>query len=352
MQPNIAKSGRAVVLHAAKDLRVETFATPEIKAGEVRVAMEVGGICGSDLHYYQDGGFGVIRLKEPMVLGHEVAGRIAAVGAAVTTLAVGDRVAVSPSRPCGGCKYCQQGQQQHCLDMRFYGSAMRFPHIQGAFREQLVADASQCHKLAPGLTAAEGAMAEPLAVCLHAGRRAGPLLGRRVLITGAGPIGVLASLVARRAGASEIVITDVADTPLVLAKKLGCDQTINVAKNADGLQAFAKDKGSFDVLFEASGNERALVGAFDALRPGAIIVQLGIGGTFTLPINTLVAKEFELRGTFRFHEEFALAVQLMGAGLIDVKPLVTATLPFAQATEAFELAADKSRSVKVQLAFG
>jgi L-idonate 5-dehydrogenase len=195
-------------------------------------------------------------------------------------------------------------------------------------------------------------MAEPLAVCLHAGRRAGPLLGRRVLITGAGPIGVLASLVARRAGAAEIVITDVADTPLVLAKKLGCDQTINVAKQPDGLQEFAKDKGSFDVMFEASGNERALTGAFDALRPGAIIVQLGIGSTFTLPINTLVAKEFELRGTFRFHEEFALAVQLMGAGLIDVKPLVTATLPFTSAVEAFELAADKTKSVKVQMTFG
>jgi L-idonate 5-dehydrogenase len=344
---------RAVVLHAAKDLRVETLAPlAALKPGEVRVAMEVGGICGSDLHYYQDGGFGVIRLKQPMVLGHEVAGRIDALGAGVTTLAVGDRVAVSPSRPCGMCKYCQQGAQQHCLDMRFYGSAMRFPHIQGAFAQAITADARQCHMLAPGLTAAEGAMAEPLAVCLHAGRRAGPLLGRRVLITGAGPIGVLASLVARRAGAAEIVITDVADTPLVLAKKLGCDQTINVAKQPDGLQEFAKDKGSFDVMFEASGNERALTGAFDALRPGAIIVQLGIGSTFTLPINTLVAKEFELRGTFRFHEEFALAVQLMGAGLIDVKPLVTATLPFTSAVEAFELAADKTKSVKVQMTFG
>jgi L-idonate 5-dehydrogenase len=344
-------STRAVVLHAAKDLRVEVLALVELQEGQVRVAMEVGGICGSDLHYYQDGGFGVIRLKQPMVLGHEVAGRVAALGAGVTSVAVGDRVAVSPSRPCRTCKYCQLGQQQHCLDMRFYGSAMRFPHVQGAFAQQLVADADQCHKLSPGLTAAEGAMAEPLAVCLHAGRRAGPLLGRRVLITGAGPIGVLASLVARRAGASEIIITDVADTPLLLAKKLGCDQTINVVKQPDGLQAFAKDKGTFDVMFEASGNERALVGAFDALRPGAIIVQLGIGGTFTLPINTIVAKEFELRGTFRFHEEFALAVQLMGAGLIDVKPLVTATLPFTRAVEAFELAADKTKSVKVQMTF-
>jgi L-idonate 5-dehydrogenase len=344
---------RAVVIHAAKDLRVEALPPlPPLKAGEVRVAMQVGGICGSDLHYYNHGGFGVIRLQQPMVLGHEVAGRIAALGAGVAGLAIGDRVAVSPSRPCGGCRFCQRGQQQHCLDMRFYGSAMRFPHVQGAFAEQIVADASQCHKLSPTLTAAEGAMAEPLAVCLHAGRRAGPLLGARVLITGAGPIGVLMVLVARRAGAAEIVITDVADAPLGLAKKLGADRVVNVAKAPDAMTPYASDKGVFDLLFEASGNEAALVAAFNVLRPGAVIVQLGLGGTFTVPINTIVAKEFELRGTFRFHEEFALAVQLMGAGLIDVKPLVTATLPFTEAKQAFELAADKSRSVKVQLAFG
>lgn len=343
---------RAVVIHAPKDLRVEPSAVAELGVDDVEVQIETGGICGSDLHYYQHGGFGTIRIKEPMILGHEVAGVISQIGAGVTHLKAGQRVAVSPSRPCRQCRYCQQGQQQHCLDMRFYGSAMRFPHVQGAFRERLVTSAGQCHPVADGLTAGEAAMAEPLAVCLHAAKQAGPLLGKRVLVTGSGPIGALCMMAARRAGAAEIVATDVADTALAIAQKIGADRTINVATSPDVLATYGAGKGTFDVLFEASGNQQALVSAIDVLRPGGVIVQVGLGGSVTLPINTIVTKEIELRGTFRFHEEFALAVELMGKRLIDVKPLVTATLPFERATEAFELAADRSKSMKVQLAFG
>ena len=344
---------RAIVIHAAKDLRIEDREVAALGPSEVEVRIETGGICGSDLHYYQHGGFGTVRVKEPMILGHEVGGRIASIGSAVTHLQVGQRVAVNPSRPCGRCGYCQQGQQQHCLDMRFYGSAMRFPHIQGAFREVLVTSAAQCIPVADGMTAAEAAMAEPLAVCLHAGRQAGPLLGRRVLVTGSGPIGVLCMLVARRAGAAEIVATDIADAPLRIAGQLAADRTINVATAPDALAPYAADKGSFDVLFEASGNSQALAAAFDVLKPRGIVVQVGIGGgQATLPLNTVVAKELELRGTFRFHEEYALAVELMGKGLIDVKPLVTASMPLDRAVEAFELAGDRSRAMKVQLVFG
>jgi L-idonate 5-dehydrogenase len=343
---------RAVVIHSARDLRVEPYAAAAPGPGEVLVRIEAGGICGSDLHYYQHGGFGTIRVREPMVLGHEVAGRIAAVGAGVTRVKPGMRVAVSPSRPCGACRYCQEGRQNHCLDMRFYGSAMRFPHVQGAFREALVADAAQCFPVEDGVSAGVAAMAEPLAVCLHAGVRAGPLLGKRVLVTGAGPIGQLMVLVARRSGAAEIVITDLADAPLALARKLGADHAVNTSAGTDALKPYAADKGHFDVLFEASGAEKALVGAFEALRPRGVVVQLGLGGTFTLPINTIVAKEFELRGTFRFHEEFALAVELIGKRLIDVAPLISATLAIDQAVAAFELAGDRTKAMKVQLAFG
>ncbi len=343
---------RAVVIHAAHDLRIDEIRVGAPGPGEVRVRIEVGGICGSDLHYYHHGGIGsAIRLKEPMVLGHEVAGIVDAVGAGVTSVKTGDRVAVSPSRPCGSCRFCQAGQQIHCLDMRFYGSAMRFPHVQGAFREVLIAEEAQCH-LAGRLSAAEAAMAEPLAVCLHAVRRAGPLLGKRVLVTGSGPIGALCAIAVRRAGAAEVVATDVSDTPGAVLKQLGVDRFVNVAREADVLASYARDKGTFDVLMEASGNDKALVAAFDVLRPQGIIVQVGLGGTATLPINTIVAKELELRGTFRFHEEFALGVELLAKGLIDVKPLISATLPFTRAKEAFELASDRSRAMKVQLSFG
>ena len=342
---------RAVVIHKAHDLRIDEAAAAEPGPGQVRVRIETGGICGSDLHYFHAGGFGAVRLQEPMVLGHEVAGRVEQIGAGVARLSVGDRVAVSPSRPCTTCRYCQAGQQMHCLDMHFYGSAMRFPHVQGAFRELLVAEENQCHVVPATLTAGEAAMAEPLAVCLHAARRAGPLLGRRVLVTGSGPIGALCVLATRRAGAAEVVATDLSDAPSALLLQLGADRFINVARETGALAAYGTDKGTFDVVLEASGSDKALVAALDVVRPQGIIVQVGLGGTATLPLNTLVAKEIELRGTFRFHEEFALGVELLAKRLIDVRPLISATLPFTEAQEAFELASDRARSMKVQLAF-
>ena len=341
----------ALVIHAPGDLRVEDVATPPVGPGQLRVRVRAGGICGSDLHYFQHGGFGTVRLQEPMVLGHEVAGVIEEVGSAVTGFARGERIALSPSRPCGLCRFCQLGLQNHCLDMRYYGSAMRMPHVQGAFRKEIVAEASQAHRLADAVSDGEGAMAEPLAVALHAVNRAGPLLGRSVLVTGCGPIGALLIIAARRAGATRIVATDRVAQPLRSARKVGADETINVAEQPDALARFAAEKGAFDVLFEASGNEHALRGAFDAVRPRGIVVQVGLGGEMTLPVNTIVAKEFDLRGAFRFHEEFRTAIELINQGLVDLKPLVSATLSYRDAGRAFALAADRSRAMKVLLSF-
>ena len=143
---------KAVVIHQAQDLRIEERDGVTPGPGQVAVAIRRGGICGSDLHYYRHGGFGTVRLQEPMVLGHEVSGEISALGHGVSGLKVGDAVAVDPSRPCGTCHYCQAGQQNHCLDMLFFGSAMRFPHVQGAFRQSLLALATQCHVVAVSYT--------------------------------------------------------------------------------------------------------------------------------------------------------------------------------------------------------
>ncbi|MDA8585934.1 L-idonate 5-dehydrogenase [Rhodobacteraceae bacterium] len=341
---------KAIVAHAAKDLRIEDHAMPEPKPGQVLIKMAAGGICGSDLHYYNHGGFGAIRLKEPMILGHEVAGHIAAFGTKVEGLSEGDLVAVSPSRPCGVCAYCQDGHQNHCLNMRFYGSAMPFPHIQGAFSEYIVADPAQCTP-AKDLTIGEAAMAEPLAVVLHAARHAGDLFGKRVLITGCGPIGLLAVLVARQAGAVDIVATDITDFTLSKAHECGADHALNVAADPDALAPFTKDKGHFDVLFECSGVASALASAVPALRPRATIVQLGLGGDMTLPMQTMTAKELQLKGSFRFHSEFFTAVEMMRKARLDVKPLITHRLPIAEAVTAFELASDRSQAVKVNLEF-
>ncbi|WP_333868060.1 L-idonate 5-dehydrogenase [Cypionkella sp.] len=341
---------KSIVIHAAKDLRIEETAPEPLGAGQVEIRLATGGICGSDLHYFNHGGFGAIRLREPMVLGHEVSGHITALGQGVTGLALGQLVAVSPSRPCHQCSYCQKAMFNHCLNMRFYGSAMPFPHIQGAFRQVLVADASQCVP-ADGLTAGEAAMAEPLAVCLHATRRAGPLLGKSVLVTGCGPIGILCILAARRAGADFIAATDLSDFTLGLARQAGADVTLNTAQVPEALAAYTQDKGRFDVLYECSGAAPALIAAIPAMRPGGVIIQLGLGGDMTLPVQAMTAKELSLRGSFRFHEEFATGVSLMQKGLIDVKPFITQTFPLSQALQAFQTAGDRSRAMKAQIVF-
>ena len=227
---------------------------------------------------------------------------------------------------------------------------MPFPHIQGAFREILVADATQCVR-AEGLTAGQAAMAEPLSVCLHATRRAGEMLGKRVLVTGCGPIGVLCILAARRAGATEIVATDLTPNALSHAKAAGADRVIDMAETPDALDGYAADKGHFDVLFEATGVAAALAGGINAVRPRGVVMQLGLGGDMNVPVQTLTAKELDLRGSFRFHEEFATAVALMQKGLIDVSPLITHTMPLAEAEQAFQIANDRSQAMKAQIAF-
>ncbi len=341
---------KSIVIHAAKDLRIEHQEPQKPGHGEVVIQMAAGGICGSDLHYYNHGGFGPITLKEPMVLGHEVSGHIAELGPGVDGLEVGQLVAVSPSRPCGECRFCNEGSHNQCLNMRFYGSAMPFPHIQGAFRQTLVANAAQC-AIADGLSAGEAAMAEPLAVCLHATRRAGPMLGKSVLVTGCGPIGLLSIIAARRAGADQVVATDISDFTLEMARIVGADAVVNMAATPDGLTEFSANKGTFDVLYECSGVGAALAAAIPAMRPSGVIMQLGLGGDMSLPMMAITAKELELRGSFRFHEEFFTGVSLMQKGLIDVKPLITHSLPMDDAVAAFELAGDRSQVVKAQIVF-
>lgn len=201
------------------------------------------------------------------------------------------------------------------------------------------------------MSEAEAAMAEPLAVCLHAAGRAGPLLGKRVLVTGCGPIGVLSIICARRAGAREIVATDLSDFTLSVASTCGADRVINTKQQPNALEVYRAGKGTIDVLFECTGVAAALANAIPALRPCGKIVQLGLGGDMLLPMQTITAKELSLHGSFRFHEEFFTGVDLMKSGLIDVKPLITGTFKLEEAVKAFEQAGDRSQAMKTQIAF-
>ncbi len=340
-----------LLIHAPNELRLQEQDVAAPGPGQVLVRVGYGGICGSDLHYFHAGGFGSVRILRPMILGHEVAGTVAAVGAGVLTVKEGDRVAVNPSRPCNACRYCLQGLPNQCLDMHFYGSAMRDPHVEGAFRSLLLCQAVQCEKLADGVPLQLAALAEPFSVGLHGVQRAGPLLGARVLVSGCGPIGCLAIAAARVHGAAEVVAVDVADAPLAIAQRLGASHTINVAQDSGWVQRYSANKGTFDVMLECSGNGAALRAGLEVMRPRAVVVQLGLGGDVTIPQNLVVAKELEIRGSFRFHAEFALAVRLINEGRVDLAPVITHTMALSQAREAFELASDRQRSMKVLLDF-
>ena len=345
---------RIARLHGQSDLRLETMPETEPGSDEVLVALGAGGICGSDLHYWQDGGFGPIRVREPIILGHEAAGTVVAVGLDVTALTVGDVVAINPSHPCGICKFCMQSAPQHCLSMRFKGSALRFPHEQGMFRDRIVMQAAQCHKIAAGVPMAEAALAEPLAVCLRALRRAqtfsGDLAGKRVLVTGSGPIGVLCAMLSARAQAVEVVVTDLQDATLAVAATVGATHTVNVTKN--DLAPWFEDKGAFDLVFECSGAAPALRSAISTLRPMGTIIQVGVAGDVPVPLNQIVGKEIAMVGTHRFHDEFAEAVALINGQGLPLGRIVTHAFPLDRLQEAMETAADRSRSVKVQLTFG
>jgi L-idonate 5-dehydrogenase len=341
-----------LVIQAPDDLRVVECDVDALVPGQVLVQVGFGGICGSDLHYFHQGGFGTVRIKRPMILGHEVAGTVSAVGEGVARVKPGDRVAINPSRPCGRCKYCWEGLPNQCLDMRFYGSAMRDPHVEGAFRNLLVCDAAQCELVADGVPLQHAALAEPFSVALHGISRAGPLLNKRVLVCGCGPIGALAVAAARIHGAAEITAVDLTDETLAIARSMGAHLTINAAQDAHWVRRFSADKGTFDVMLECSGSERALRAGLEAMRPRGVVVQLGLGGDVSVPQNMVVAKELSICGSFRFHAEFALAVRLINEGRVDMQPMITRAFPLQNAREAFELAADRKKAMKVLLDFG
>jgi len=344
---------RAIVAHAPHDLRLDEVPDASAPAaGEVRVRMAVGGICGSDLHYYHSGGFGTVKLREPMILGHEVSAIVEEVGSGVDDLRRGDVVALNPSRPCGRCEQCRRGLRNECLDMIFNGSAMRMPHAQGLFREEMVVPRAQLIAVEgnkdPGLIA----LAEPFAVCLHAASRAGSLLGATVLVSGCGPIGCLTMAAARLAGASRIIACDIVPEPLKIASRLGADEVVDVSAHPSKLDRYKLAKGRIDVAFDCSGHPSALATALDCLRPRGKLVAVGLGGPIQFPLPTVVTKEIDVVGSFRFDEEFARAVHLISAGLVDLSALLSHTLPFESARSAFDLAGDRTQAMKVQIAFG
>lgn len=339
-------TGLTCTIHAARDLRLSASESAALLPHEVRLRLGAGGICGSDLHYFNEGRAGAFAIREPLVPGHEASGVVIELGSAVARLRCGQKVAINPSHPCRRCDYCRDGRPNLCRAMHFLGSASVFPHAQGLFREFIVIGEAQLTAVdEPDISLGEIACAEPLSIGLHAIRRAGDVLGKTVFIVGGGTIGCMSVIAARLAGAAQVIVCDLSERALQMARTVGADLAVPA-----GSVALAALADSAEIAIEAAGSPAALETCLTTVRRGGRVVQVGmLPERVQFPANSLMVREIDYVGAFRAEREFDMAVQAIRTRRADVRPLITAQLPLARSREAFELALDRSRSTKVQL---
>jgi L-idonate 5-dehydrogenase len=339
------------VLHGAKDLRVEECAVPALCPGQVLIQVRRAGICGSDLHYFADGYCAAFVPTRPFILGHELIGEVVAAAKDVSGPAVGARVVVNPARACGVCGYCRSGRANLCQRTVMLGSASTNPPTDGVFAQFVAVRADQCHLAPPQIDDGLGAMMEPFAVALQAVKRSGTVSGKSVLVAGGGPIGLLVALTARAFGAVPVVVSDIAVGRRKKALDLGADAVIDPTSSSLSKRVRELAGDGFEVAFEASGAPRALRQAFDLVRPGATIVQIGTLGTqdVPLPANQVMVRELQFIGTFRYANVFDEAIRLAAAGRVNLQPLISQVLPLADINKAMSLAASKEDVLKVQV---
>jgi L-idonate 5-dehydrogenase len=342
---------KAAVLHGARDIRIEPYRQPDLRPGMVMLRSRRVGICGTDLHYYEHGYNATFVPDRPFILGHELTGEVVAVADDVEMVKPGQRVAVNPARGCGFCAYCKGGQINLCRKTIMLGSASTTPPTDGALAEFLTVRADQCHLLPDDMDDGAGAMMEPLSVALHAVKRAGTVSGKRVLVTGGGTIGLLVALTARAFGAVPVAVSDIVSARRSKAIELGVDVALDPAAPDLADQVRELTGLGFDMVFEASGAARALRSAFDLVRPGGTIVQIGTVGIadIPIPVNQLMVREINFRGSMRYGDTFDEAIRLVAAGRIKVQPFVNHVFALEDSVKALEFAADRSVALKVQI---
>lgn len=307
-----------------------------------------GGICGSDLHYYEHGKVGNFEIKHPMILGHEVIGKVVKTNS--QALFEGQKVAINPSKPCFNCKYCLSGETNQCETMRFFGSAMYNPHVDGGFTQYKVVDNTQCIPYPQEVSDDIMAFAEPLAVTIHAAKQGGDLQGKKVFISGVGPIGCLTVAAVKALGATEIICADISQRCLDLALEMGATKVLH-AIDSD-FSDYLKHKGEFDVSFEASGHSSSVERCLLVTKAKGTVVQIGMGVPIPeFNMMTLIAKEINWKGSFRFVEEFNTAVEWLGSGKVNPLPLLSAVYSFGQLETALQQASNKNEISKIQLTF-
>lgn len=327
---------KAAVLYKARDLRLEEVPTPEYGPDDVLVKIGSVGICGSDVHYWRTGAIGDFVVKAPMILGHEVAGTVAEVGANVTSLKVGDRVALEPGVPCRRCEQCKTGRYNLCPDVRFFAT----PPVDGALSDYAVSPADFAYKIPDSLSLDAAALIEPLSVGIHACRRGNLTAGQSVLIAGAGPIGLTSLAAARAFGATEIFISDVRPHRLEIAKKMGATHAFDAREDAEAVVREATGGRGVDLAVECAGAEPAFMSCLKTAKSGGAVVVVGLGddSTYRVPMVELAVKELDLKGIFRYVYTYPAAINLLTSGAVDLDPMITHHFPLDEMLTGFEYA--------------
>ncbi|KAI5346986.1 hypothetical protein PRUPE_2G288800 [Prunus persica] len=351
LEAHVEQENMAAWLVGVNTLRIQPFKLPTVGPNDVRVKIKAVGICGSDVHYLKTMKCADFVVQEPMVIGHECAGIVDEVGSLVKNLVPGDRVALEPGISCWRCEQCKGGRYNLCPDMKFFAT----PPVHGSLANQIVHPADLCFKLPENVSLEEGAMCEPLSVGVHACRRANIGPETNVLVIGAGPIGLVSVLSARAFGAARIVIVDVDDERLSIAKSLGADDAVKVSTNPQDLEDEVSKiskamKGGVDVSFDCVGFNKTMSTALSATRPGGKVCLVGMGhGVMTVPLTPAAAREVDVVGIFRYKNTWPLCLEFLRTGKIDVKPLITHRFGFSQKEieEAFETSARGGNAIKV-----
>ncbi|XP_019877681.2 sorbitol dehydrogenase-like [Aethina tumida] len=335
----LPKDNLSAVLYGINDIRLEQRPIPVPKDNQVLLAMDVIGICGSDVHYLVHGQCGPFILKDPMVIGHEAAGTVVKCGKAVKNLKPGDRVAIEPGICCRQCSFCREGNYHLCKDLTFCAT----PPDDGNLARYYVHDADFCFKLPDNMDLEEGALMEPLSVGVHACKRGNVRIGSVCLVLGAGPIGLVTLLSAKAMGASKVIITDIVQHRLDLAKKLGADYTLLIQKGWTDVDIVEKVKELLGEeptqSFDCTGQEQCVRVAVSATKSAGTAVLVGMGKTeMTLPLAGALVREVDIRGVFRYNNDYPTSIEMVKTGKVNVKPLITHHFTLEQTVQAFETA--------------
>ncbi|OIT03770.1 PREDICTED: L-idonate 5-dehydrogenase-like isoform X1 [Nicotiana attenuata] len=341
----------AVWLLGIKTLRIQPYSLPPLGPYDVKIQIKAVGICGSDIHHFKNMRVANFVVKRPMVLGHECAGIVEQVGSQVKSLMIGDRVALEPGISCRQCHLCKDGRYNLCRQMKFFGS----PPTNGALANQVVHPADLCFKLPDNVSLEEGAMCEPLSVGVHACRRAKVGPETKIIIIGAGPIGLVTMLAARAFGSPKIVIVDIDDQRLSFAKDLGADEIIKVSSNVQDVEDEVGHicnamGGPVDMSFDCVGFNKTMLMTLQTTHPGGKVCLVGLGQSeMTLPLTSAAAREVDVIGIFRYRNTWPLCIELLRTGKIDVKPLITHRYRFTQegVEEAFETSSRGGNAINV-----